>query len=82
MEEDNEILRDAQELSREIRPGKPEPDELTWDDGLPLDRVVVRYGEVTLPGGMRGKLTPETWRPLIASSIIYNQSLYRGQRKR
>ncbi|SRR5713101_121017 len=80
MEEDDEILRYAQELSREIRPGGSEPDEVTWDDGLPLDRVIVRYGEVTLPSGMRGRLTPEAWRPLMVSSIIYNQSLYRGQR--
>ena len=81
MEGNNEILRYAQELSREIRPGGSEPDEVAWDDGLPLDRVVVRYGEVKLPSGMRGRLTPEDWRPLIASSIIYNQSLYRGQRR-
>src|SRR5438309_3374252 len=81
MEEDNEILRYAQELSREIRPGRSEPDEVTWDDGLPLDRVIVRYGEVKLPSGMKGRLTPEDWRPLIASSIIYNQSLYRAMRR-
>src|SRR3989454_4965441 len=81
MEEDNEILEYAQELSREIRPGRSEPDEVTWDDGLPLDRVIVRYGEVKLPSGMIGRLTPEDWRPLIASSIIYNQSLYRAQRR-
>ena len=81
MEGDNEILRYARELSREIRPGGSEPDEVTWDDGLPLDRVIVRYGEVKLPSGMRGRLTPEDWRPLLASSIIYNQSLYRSLRK-
>src|SRR5438093_13589183 len=81
MEEENEILRYAQELSREIRPGGSEPDEVAWDDGLPLDRVIVRYGEVKLPSGMRGKLTPRDWRPLIASSIIYNQYLHRAQRR-
>jgi hypothetical protein len=81
MEEDNEILRYARELSREIRPGRSEPDEATWDDGLPLDRVIVRYGEVKLPSGMRGRLTPEDWSPPIASSIVYNQSLYRAQRR-
>ena len=81
VEQDNKILRHAQEPSREIRPGRSEPDEVTWDDGLPLDRVIVRYGEVKLPSGMRGRLTPEDWRPLIASSIIYNRSLYRAQRR-
>src|SRR5207245_9947851 len=30
---------------------------------------------------MRGRLTPEDWRPLVASSMIYNQSLYRAQRR-
>src|SRR5439155_2427246 len=81
MEENNEILRYAQELSREIRPGRSEPDEVIWDDGLPLDVVIVRYGEVKLPSGMKGRLTPEDWRPLIASSIIYDQSLYRAHRR-
>ncbi len=45
MVEDNEILRYAQELSREIRLGRSEPDEVTWDDGLHWDRVIVGYGE-------------------------------------
>src|SRR6266516_1250517 len=81
MEEDYEILGYAQELFRQIQPGKPEPGTVSWDEGLPLDRVVVRYGEVKLPFRLRGKLTAEDWRPLIASSIVYNQSLYKGQRK-
>jgi hypothetical protein len=80
MAEDNEILRYAQELSRLIRPGRSEPDEVTWSGSLPLDRVIVRYGEVTLPSGMKGRLRPEDWRPLIASSIIYRQYQYVGQR--
>jgi hypothetical protein len=81
MEEDDEILRYARELSRQIRPGGSEPDELTWDDGLPSDRVIIRYGEVKLPSGMKGRLAPEYWRPLLASSIIYYQSLYGAQRR-
>ncbi len=81
MEEDYEILGYAQELFRQIQPGKPEPGTVSWDEGMPLDRVVVRYGEVKLPSGMRGKLTPGDWRPLIVSSIIYSQSLYGGQRR-
>ena len=80
MEEDYEILGYARELFRQIQPGKPEPGTVSWDEDLPLDRLVVRYGEVRLPFRLKGKLTVEDWRPLIASSIIYNQSLYRGQR--
>ena len=80
MEEDHEILSYARELFRQIQPGKPEPGTVSWDEGMSLDRVVVRYGEVKLPFRLKGKLTVEDWRPLIASSIIYNQSLYRGQR--
>jgi len=80
MEEDHEILRYARELFRQIQPGKPEPGTVSWDEGMSLDRVVVRYGEVKLPFRLKGKLTVEDWRPLIASSIIYNQSLYRGRR--
>ncbi len=64
MEEDNEILRYARELSREIRLGRSEPDEVTWDEGLALDRVIVRYGEVKLPSGIKGGLRPRTGDPL------------------
>ncbi len=80
MEEDYEILGYARELFRQIQPGKPEPGTVSWDEGMPLDRVVVRYGEVRLPFRLRGRLTAEDWRPLIASSIVYSQSLYKGQR--
>src|SRR5437773_2093182 len=81
MEEDHEILGYAQELFRQIQPGKPEPGTVSWDEDLPLGRVVVRYGEVKLPFRLKGKLAAEDWRPLLASSILYSQSLYKGQRK-
>jgi len=42
MEEDHEILGYAQELFRQIQPGKPEPGTVSWDEDLPLGRVVVR----------------------------------------
>ena len=42
MEEDYEILGYAQELFRQIQPGKPEPGTVSWDEDLPLGRVVVR----------------------------------------
>ena len=79
MEEDSEILRYAQELSRQISPGRPEPDTLSWDEKVPVDSVVVRYGEVKLPRGMRGRLTAEDWRPLLAASIIYSKDLRKEQ---
>jgi len=36
---------------------------------------------VKLPFRLKGKLAAEDWRPLLASSILYSQSLYKGQRK-
>ena len=54
MEEDYEILGYARELFRQIQPGKPEPGTVSWDEDLPLDRLVVRYGEVRLPFRLKG----------------------------
>jgi hypothetical protein len=39
--EDNEILRYAQELFRQMLPSKRGPDSVSWDESIPLDRVVV-----------------------------------------
>jgi hypothetical protein len=81
MEADNEILRYAGELTREIAPGKPEPDTLTWSDSQEPDAVVVKYEEVRLPQTMRGTLTAKEWRPLLAASIVYHQELRKNWNK-
>lgn len=65
MEADNEILRDPGELSGQISPGRSALDTITWDSRLPSDAIVVRGRELKLPQIMKGKLTPEEWRPLL-----------------
>lgn len=81
MDEDSEILSYAQELYRQIIPGRREPDSVSWDDSLPDDRVIVLYGDVTLPQRMKGKLRAQEWRPLIASAILYSREFRAKQRR-
>ena len=73
------ILEDARSLFRQLGIQKPEPEIVSSADGMPPDFVIVLYGEIILPAQMIGKLTPEEWRPLVASSIIFNYTILRGQ---
>jgi len=50
---------------------KPEPDAVSWVDRMKASDLIVAYGEVKLPRQMKGKLTLEDLKPLIASSMIY-----------
>jgi len=71
------ILEDAGSLFRQIGIQKPEPDAVSSTNGLPADFVIVLYGEIILPAQMVGRLTPEEWRPLVASSIIFQETIIR-----
>ena len=73
------ILEDARSLFRQLGIQKPEPEIVSSADGIPPDFVIVLYGEIILPAQMIGKLTPEEWRPLVASSIIFNYAILRGR---
>ncbi len=73
------ILEDAGSLFKQIGIQKPEPDAVSSTNGLPADFVMVLYGEIILPAQMVGRLTPEEWRPLVASSIIFQYTIIRRQ---
>jgi hypothetical protein len=73
------ILEDAGSLLKQIGIQKPEPDAVSSTNGLPADFVIVLYGEIILPAQMVGRLTPEEWRPLVASSIIFQYTIIRRQ---
>ncbi|TMI13184.1 hypothetical protein E6H35_08255 [Candidatus Bathyarchaeota archaeon] len=73
--DDEKILEYAVELFRELRITRPEPDTVTWDDGMRPDLVVVKYGEVRLPRSMMGRLTAEDWKPLLTPPMIYSYFL-------
>jgi len=75
--DDEMILKFAVELFRQLGITKPEPDTVVWDDGMSPDLVVVKLGEVRLPRSMRGRLTAEDWKPVLAPSIIYDYFLLR-----
>lgn len=73
---DNEnILKHAGELFRQLGITKPEPDTVVWDHGMKPDLVVVKYGEVSLPRSMMHRMTDEDWKPLLAPAIIYSYAL-------
>ena len=42
---------------------------------VPVGWCVFTWDKVTLPSEMKGKLGPEEWRPLLASSLIYEARL-------
>ena len=73
------ILEDAGSLFKQIGIQKPELDAVSSTNGLPADFVIVLYGEIILPAQMVGKLTPEEWKPLVASSIIFQYTIIRRQ---
>lgn len=73
------ILEDARSLFRQLGIRKPEPEIVSSADRMPADLVIVLHGEIILPAQMIGKLTPEEWKPLVASSIIFNYTILRGQ---
>jgi hypothetical protein len=75
--DDEKILKYAVELFRQLGITKPEPDTVVWDDDVSPDLVVVKYGEVKLPQSLRGRLTAEDWKPLLAPPIIYDYFLLR-----
>jgi hypothetical protein len=75
------ILEDAGALFKQLGIQKPEPEVVSSADGLPPDLVTVLWGEIILPSQMIGRLTPEEWRPLVASSIIFNYLTLRRQNR-
>lgn len=44
---------------------------------LPSDQVVIRQGFMVLAWPLKGRLSAEEWKPLIASSLIYDRVLSR-----
>ncbi len=49
---------------------------------VPSDWCFFRRDSMIMPGRMMGKLTVEEWRPLIASSLIYEKKIARSLRGR
>ncbi len=62
------IIRYTRDLCQQLGVSELNPQKISWS---PLNRVLVLYNSVRLPRRMMDHLTPDEWKPLIASSIIY-----------
>jgi hypothetical protein len=68
MSDEEAVTRYARDLCQQLGVPELNPQKVSWS---PLSRILVLYGSVRLPRRMMGHLTPDEWKPLIASSLIY-----------
>src|SRR5712692_4515239 len=75
--EDQRIVDIARELCQRLGITKINPRIVSWREkqGLvrvPPDQVLFTMDNILLPKSLMGKLEPEEWKPLLASSLIYH----------
>jgi hypothetical protein len=84
-QDEKRILAVTRELMAQFNPKAAPPNRLEWREHhgspvfrtrVPSDAVLiyqgVKWSFLTLPRSMMGRLDPEDWRPIIASSMIYS----------
>jgi hypothetical protein len=74
--EDQKIVEYARELCGQLHKTKLDPGTVSWINRLPATRIVIFRGTIMLPRQLMGQLSPEEWKPLLASSIIYNDQRF------
>jgi len=74
--EDQRIVEYARELCGQLNKTKLDPRTVSWVDRLPITRIVIFRGMIMLPRQLMGQLSPEEWKPLLASSIVYNDQKF------
>ncbi len=77
-EEDRQIILIIRELRRQLSLDELDisANTVSWTDRFALRKAPPEYirfwlGDVRLPVVLKGKLSPEEWRPLLASGLIY-----------
>jgi len=89
--DDPRLVEMAVTLGQQLDITKLNVREVRWSSIVPLGRSVVPipsdwcfflFHAIVMPARMMGKLTPEEWRPLIASSILYQKQLRRSADRR
>ncbi len=77
-EEDRQIIMIVRELRSQLNINRSEvsANTVSWADQFFLRRAPPEYirfwlGDVRLPVVLKGKLSPEEWRPILASALIY-----------
>src|SRR5207245_8895301 len=78
--EDQKILQIARDICRQLGYYNLNPDTISWKERmgirrLPADHFMILRGEVQLSTRSMGQLTPDEWRPIIASRLICFQTL-------
>ena len=81
--EDQKLVEVARELCRQLGYYNLNPDAISWREKmgirtLPPEQFFLLRGEVMLSSRAMGRLSPEEWRPIFASGLIYYKSLQRN----
>src|SRR2546426_10023467 len=81
--EDQQLLEIARDLCRKLGYYNLNPDTISWKEKmgirrLPADHFMMLRGELQLSTRSMGQLTPDEWRPIIASGLIYFKTLTRN----
>ena len=74
--EDQKIVEYARELCGQLNKAKLDPRTVSWINRLSTTRIVIFQNNIMLPRELMGQLSPEEWKPLLASSIIYNDQKF------
>ncbi len=69
--EDQRIVEYARDLCGQLNLTKLDPRTVSWVNRMLTTQIIIFQGDIKLPRQLMGQLTPEEWRPLLASSIIY-----------
>src|SRR6266704_4406169 len=89
--DDPRLVEMTMTLGQQLEIPKLDVREVRWSNMVPVGRSAVPISSdwcfffrhaILMPARMMGKLTPEEWRPLIASSILYQKRLRRSADRR
>jgi hypothetical protein len=81
--EDQKLVEVARELCRQLGYYNLNPDAISWREkmgirALPPEHFFLLKGEITLSSRAMGRLSPEEWRPIFASGLMYYKNLQRN----
>ncbi len=89
--DDPRLVEMTMSLGQQLEIPKLNVREVRWSNMVPLGRSAVPISSdwcfffrhaIVMPARMMGKLTPDEWRPLIGSSILYQKRLRRSADRR
>ena len=84
LEDDQKILDGTRSVCQQLGITNYNPVAVAWQALLargrsmleiPFDECILTGSQIILPAGMRGKLEPGEWKPIIASTLILSKKL-------